>query len=121
MKSRYNDLNKALNDFQSDVLSLEKKALTAMTNTFVKRTIPFVPKGKTNQLRTSIVNNSEYDKGLARAKTPYAEYINNGISKSGKPLNYTEPGTGEKYFEKSFEKNKDEVKQEYVDTINKNL
>lgn len=121
MKSRYTSINVALKDFQKEVKSNEKKALTAMTNLFVKESIPFIPKADTNQLRSSVVTNSEYDKGIARAKTPYANYINEGVSVSGNPLNYTEPGTGDKFFEKSFEENKDKIKQEYIDTINQNL
>lgn len=72
-------------------------------------------------MRESVIKNSIPQKGIVRAYTPYANYINEGVSKSGKPLNYTEPDTGDKYFEKTWEKHGEDLVETYADAVNKRI
>lgn len=119
MKAKYPTLKSAINDLDSIVSSdsTKTKANITVSNEFVKLATPRVAKGETGNLRKSIPNTSEYDKGIIRMSTPYATYINGGISQSGKPLNYTEPTATDHPFEKTRDENTDQLVEAYSKVI----
>ena len=90
------------------------------TNTCAKHMDKYVPRREGTLAETVIIDGQPTRNVTADTITytqNYAKYVYNGISKSGKPLNYTTPGTGDHWDErmKSAEM-QDVVKevQEYI-------
>lgn len=65
-----------------------------LTNTCYKHMDKYVPLDK-GDLRTNVSIKAD----SITYESPYARYQYNGVSKSGKPLNYRTPGTGD-YWDK---------------------
>ena len=84
------------------------------TNTCYKHMDKYVPQRDGN-LRTIVDIQSD----SITYEQDYAKYQYNGISKSGKPLNYKTPGTGPYWDKRMVSAEMEQVVQEVQDYINR--
>lgn len=133
LKPHYPTIGAALSDLENSMASANSRRdiLTIYSNEYMKYAnmkIPKAPqgskkrKGKTSgTLRKSFINNSKPEKGIMMTKTPYARYINGGVSSSGKLLKYSEPGTTDHYLDKAYEENQQVLEVVFRKAVEKQL
>lgn len=112
LKNRYKNFGNAFDDMRNDVLGSKTKALTFITNEFVKKNEAQTPED-TRALINSIKLNTQYSEGLVIASTHYAKKV------YYTKMNFQKSSATNYFFEKTWEKNKNTFKEQYIAYIKK--
>lgn len=115
-------LSKAVDNLDNIVTSKSSKQQqnTLISNEFVKMNEPFVAVD-TERLKRSIITNTEYKNAHIKAVTPYAREIYNGVRENGTKINYKSPTAKPKFFEYTWDKNKETLAEIYARNMQKQV
>lgn len=115
MKKNYkgnNQLHVAVNDYGNVVTKNKENALKVITNEFVKLNEKYTPEDTRHLIKT-IKLNTQYSKGLIVASTSYATKV------YYTKMNFKKSSARNRFFEYTWEKNKNTFKEQYIAYIKK--